>query len=181
MLGWDDPRPLSLVTTPDRARSLAGRPGLKTMGDALLNFPRRYVHAGSAGAMETMVVGDRYTCIGDVLAVRERDNTSMRGPRTLFTFTITDGSVRIEATLFGNPRMHRAVITPGARLMVSGTLGVFRDRWQLKNPSYLTVDPGTGEFGAFGPLKTLVDIAGSREEAARILGTPWLPTYPRRP
>ncbi|MDK8510280.1 ATP-dependent DNA helicase RecG [Corynebacterium bovis] len=180
MLGWDDPRPLSLVTTPDRARSLAGRPGLKTMGDALLNFPRRYVHAGSAGAMESMVVGDRYTCIGDVLTVRERDNTSMRGPRTLFTFTITDGSVRIEATLFGNPRMHRAVITPGARLMVSGTLGVFRDRWQLKNPSYLTVDPGTGEFGAFGPLKTLVDIAGSREEAARILGTPWLPTYPRR-
>ncbi|MGO1950001.1 MAG: ATP-dependent DNA helicase RecG, partial [Mycobacteriaceae bacterium] len=64
---------------------------------------------------------------------------------------------------------------------------------QLKNPSYITLHPAPAKdgrelegeaydaaFGAFGPLKTIVDVAGGMRAAQQLLSVPWLPTYPRR-
>ncbi|WP_297005562.1 ATP-dependent DNA helicase RecG [uncultured Corynebacterium sp.] len=202
MLGWDDPRPLSLVITPDRARNLAGKPGLATMGQALMNFPVAYVHSSGTGAftehggtgVETPEEGDRFTCLAEVLTAQVQDNRGRRGPREILQFTFRVADTVFSSALFGNVRQHRSFITPGAKLMFSGTLGIWRDRWQLKNPSYITLHPAptsdghtrTEEeyeeaFGAFGPLATIVDVAGGMRAAQKVLSHPWLPTYRRRP
>lgn len=181
MLGWEDGRPLSLVITPDRARRLADKPGLRTLSDALLNYPSKYVRAGSAEALDILEVGEMYTCVAEILSVQERENRSGRGPRTIVSFIFTDGTVRMDSALFGNPRMHLATLTPGTIVLLYGKLGMYRNQWQLKNPSYVTIQEGPGAtFGAFGPLKTIVDVAESGEAAQELLQKPWLPSYPRR-
>lgn len=209
MLGWDDPRPLSLVIPPDRARSLAGKPGLATMGQALMNFPVAYVHSSGTGAFTEsgggagggaggdVVVpeeGDRFTCLGLVVDARVQDNRGRRGPREILSFRFRVGDTLISSALFGSVRMHLPFIEPGARLMLSGTLGLYRDQWQLKNPSYITLHPAPtadghrrsreeydAAFGAFGPLATIVEVAGGMRAAQQVLSHPWLPTYRRRP
>ena len=182
MLGWEDQRPIAQVITPDRARNLADKPKLRTFSDALLNYPTKYVRAGSTEALDLLEEGEMYTCVAEILNLSERENHSGRGPRTIVSFTFTDGAALMESALFGNPGLHKACLVPGTIVLLYGKLGKFRDNWQLKNPSYVTVQPVEGgKFGAFGPLKTIVDVAGSGEAAQELLNKPWLPSYPRRP
>ena len=166
MLGWQDTRPLTTATTPDRAKNLADKPGLKTLQDVLLTFPTRYARLGTSDQLGMLVPGEMYTCVAQILGVEQKENFSGRGPRTFIRFRFTDGSVQMESALFGNPKMHLGVIQPGAILLLHGKLDTFRNQWQLKNPSYVTIDPGpSARFGAYGSLKTIVTIAGSQEAA----------------
>ncbi|WP_041631140.1 ATP-dependent DNA helicase RecG [Corynebacterium terpenotabidum] len=199
MLGWDDPRPLSLVIPPDRARTLAGKPGLATMGQALMNFPVAYVHSSGTGAFTDLgghgpQEGDKFTCLAEIVHTQVQDNRGRRGPREILTFNFRVGDTVFSSALFGNVRAHQPFVAAGAKLMLSGTLGVYRDQWQLKNPSYITLHPAPtsdghrrseeeyeAAFGAFGPLATIVDVAGGMRAAQKVLSHPWLPTYRRRP
>lgn len=181
MLGWQDTRPLTTATTPDRAKNLADKPGLKTLQDVLLTFPTRYARLGTSDQLDMLVPGEMYTCVAQILGVEQKENFSGRGPRTFIRFRFTDGSVQMESALFGNPKMHLGVIQPGAILLLHGKLDTFRNQWQLKNPSYVTIDPGpSARFGAYGSLKTIVTIAGSQEAAEELLRMPYLPGYPRK-
>lgn len=202
MLGWEDSRPLSLVIPPERARSLAGKPGLSTMGQALMNFPVGYVRSSGTGAFaDTDGVheslpeeGDRFTCLAEVLSAHVQDNRGRRGPKEILSFTFRVSDTVFSSALFGNVRMHLPFVSPGAKLMLSGTIGIYRDQWQLKNPSYITLQPAPtadgqlrtpeedeAAFGAFGPLATIVEVAGGMRAAQKVLSYPWLPTYRRRP
>ncbi len=206
MLGWDDPRPLSLVIPPERARSLAGKPGLSTMGEALLNYPASYVHTSGTGTMtdagsglegdpddDGLVEGDHLTCLAEITGAQVQDNRGRRGPREILSFRFRVDGIDFSSALFGNVRSHQPFIARGAKVMLPGKLALYRDEWQLRNPSYITLHPApaadgtplTGAayeaaFGAFGPLKTIVDIAGGMRAAQQLLSVPWLPTYPRR-
>ncbi|WP_420099932.1 ATP-dependent DNA helicase RecG [Corynebacterium sp.] len=207
MLGWDDPRPLSLVISPERARRLAGKPGLATLGEALMNFPTGYVHTSGTGAMtgdgadgthgdvwtDALVEGELLTCLGEVTWAQLQDNRARKGPREILAFRFRVNGEDFSSALFGAARSHQPFITVGAKLMLSGKLGLFREEWQLRNPSYITLQPGPGPdgrpldgeayeaaFGAFGPLETIVEVAGGMRAAQQLLSVPWLPTYPRR-
>ncbi|MBC2681804.1 ATP-dependent DNA helicase RecG [Corynebacterium anserum] len=181
MLGWEDTRPLSLFITPDRARKLADKPKLGTISDAVLNFPTKYVRAGSAQALDILEEGEMYTCVAEILSVSERENRSGRGPRSIVTFRFTDGAATMESALFGNPKLHTAALTQGSIVLLYGKLSRYRNKWQLKNPSYVSVYPAEGaRFGAFGPLKTIVDVAGSQAQAQELLTRPWLASYGRK-
>ena len=167
------------------------------MADALLNYPASYVHTSGTGAMsdggDGLVEGDHLTCLAEITWAKVQDNRGRRGPREILNFRFRVNGVDFSSALFGNVRSHQPFITVGAKVMLAGKLGLFRDEWQLRNPSYITLhpppvvdgEPLTGEayeaaFGAFGPLKTIVDVAGGMRAAQRLLAVPWLPTYPRR-
>lgn len=182
MLGWHDKRPLSLVISPSRARRLADKSGLSTIEDALLNFPLRYVRAGSTDALVPMVEGQMYSCVAEILHIQEKTNFSGKGPSSFVSFHFSDGTAEMDSALFGYPAAHLAALTPGTIALLHGKLSRFRNTWQLRNPSYVTIRPGEkGSFGAFGLLKTIVDIAGSGSAAQKLVQRPWLPSYPRRP
>jgi len=138
--------------------------------------------------------GDKFTCLAEILSATVQDNRGRRGPREILSFTFRVGDTTFTSALFGNVRMHLPFVTPGAKLMLSGTLSLYRDQWQLKNPSYITLHPAPtsdghrmtdqeydAAFGAFGPLATIVDVAGGMKAAQRVLSHPWLTTYRRRP
>lgn len=207
MLGWDDPRPLSLVISPERAHKLAGKPGLETLGQALMNFPTGYVHTSGTGTMtgddtdpvhggvwtDALIEGELLTCLGEVTWAQLQDNRARKGPREILAFRFRVNGEDFSSALFGAARSHQPFITVGAKLMLSGKLKLFRDEWQLRNPSYITLHPGPGPdgqqlegeaydaaFGAFGPLETIVEVAGGMRAAQELLSVPWLPTYPRR-
>lgn len=181
MLGWLDARPLSLAITPDRARKLADKAKLKTLTDAVTFFPNRYVRASFPDAQDLMFEGEMFTCIARVNGVEERENHSGRGPRKYLRVQMTTGDTPLSFAMFGNVHLHKRCLKPGNVLMFYGKLGLFRNKWELKNVSYVSVFVHSeSEFGAFGPLKTVVDIAGSERKAMEILNRPWLPFYPRR-
>lgn len=181
MLGWLDARPLSLAITPDRARKLADKPKLKTLTDAVMFFPNRYVRASFPDAQDLMFEGEMFTCIARVEKVEELDNRSGRGPRKYLRVRIKTGQTVLTFAMFGNVYLHKKCLKPGNVLMFYGKLALFRNQWELKNVSYVSVFVrDESEFGAFGPLKTVVDIAGSDSKAMKILNRPWLPFYPRR-
>lgn len=182
MLGWNDKRPLGILISPDRARSLAQKPNLKTVSDLLMNYPRTYARMGNPSALEPMEPGEMYTCIATITGTRIKENMSHRGPREFLTFTFTDGNVTMTSALFGNVKYHVGNLVPGSVVLLYGKLDVFNDRWQLKNPSYVSMYPAEGaRFGAYGPLRTIVDIAGNEIQAELMLRRPWLPMYGRRP
>lgn len=135
------------------------------------------------------VIGETYTCLAEIIRVTVRKNTSSRGPREILNVTFTDGRTTMTTALFGQRKLHEAVLKPGALMLLTGKLDMFNGQWQIKNPSYLTVREGiylekgkwlTSRWGAFGPLNTIVKVTGSQEEAQRLLNRPWLPIYPRR-
>ena len=128
--------------------------------------------------MDTLALGEMYSCVGEILSTELRDNNSMRGPRRYLRVVFSDSAVQWETTFWGNVHEHNKVLTRGARVLIMGKVDQFRDQLQLKNPSYITVQ--AEHFGAFGPLATIVDIAGSQEQAQRLLSMPWLPGYKRR-
>lgn len=182
MLGWQDSRPLSVAISNDRAKRLADKPGIKTIADAVLNFPVTYARLGSPQGLDELRVGEKYTCAGEILSVGEKDNHSGRGPRKFLTFTFTDGVRSFRSALFGNVAYHRKRIKRGSMMLLHGKLSEFNGQWELKNPSYVSILPALdAEFGMFGPLKTIVDVMGSETAAQELLAKPWMAGYKRRP
>ena len=59
MLGWQDSRPLSVAISNDRAKRLADKPGIKTIADAVLNFPVTYARLGSPQGLDELRVGEK--------------------------------------------------------------------------------------------------------------------------
>lgn len=184
MLGWSDPRPLTEIIAPERARKLAGKPKLRTVADVLLNFPKTYLRAGSSQALEfydDYTEGEMYTCLARIVSVEQRENYSNRGPQSYVRFVFDDGRARLESALFGAVRQHLRHLVVGADVLLYGKLSLYGERWQLKSPSYVVVNPGDeGAFGAFGALATIVDVAGSEDAAQALLSRPWIASYPRR-
>src|SRR5699024_6014469 len=113
MLGWQDTRPLTTATTPDRAKNLADKPGLKTLQDVLLTFPPRYARLGPSDQLGMLVPGELYACLAHILAVEHQENFSGRGPLTFIRFRFPDRGVQMESPLFGSPKMHLGVIQAG--------------------------------------------------------------------
>lgn len=182
MLGWQDSRPLSVAISNDRAKRLADKPGIKTIADAVLNFPVTYARLGSPQGLDELRVGEKYTCAGEILSAGEKDNHSGRGPRKFLTFTFTDGVRSFRSALFGNVAYHRKRIKRGSMMLLHGKLSEFNGQWELKNPSYVSILPALdAEFGMFGPLKTIVDVMGSETAAQELLAKPWMAGYKRRP
>ncbi|MGJ4086233.1 ATP-dependent DNA helicase RecG [Corynebacterium macclintockiae] len=182
MLGWQDPRPLSVAISNDRAKRLADKPGIKTIADAVLNFPTTYARLGSPQSLDELRVGGKYTCAGEILHATERENLSGRGPRKFLSFTFTDGVRNFRSALFGNVAYHRQRIKKGSMMLLHGKLSEFNGQWELKNPSYVSILPALdAEFGMFGPLKTIVDVMGSETAAQELLAKPWMAGYKRRP
>ena len=145
MLGWDDPRPLSLVISPARARKLAGKPGLATLGQALMNFPTGYVHTSGTGAMngddteivhgevwtDALIEGELLTCLGEVTWAQLQDNRARKGPREILAFRFRVNGEDFSSALFGAARSHQPFIT----VCLLYTSPSPRDRTRSRMPS----------------------------------------------
>lgn len=132
--------------------------GMKTVGELLEHYPRRYARRGELTPIATLPLGEPVTIVAEVVTATERRMQNRRG--SLLEVTISDGDGRMSLTFFNQPWRLKE-LTPGRRGIFSGKVGEYRRQTQLTNPDYELFD----------------DIAEARAEAEVTAKRP-IPIYP---
>jgi ATP-dependent DNA helicase RecG len=123
---------------------------LRTVGDLLRHYPRRYYTRGELTALDSLREGDHVTVLAMVdlvashgkvgLSAEQRAKTGMRPGRTPVTqrleVIVTDGTGKLELVFFGNTHLHARALRQGAIGLFAGTVSSFRGRRQLVHPEY---------------------------------------------
>ncbi|CAN3702194.1 ATP-dependent DNA helicase RecG [Microbacterium sp. MM2322] len=132
--------------------------GMKTVGELLEHYPRRYARRGELTPIATLPLGEPVTIVAEVVSASERRMQNRRG--SLLEVVISDGDGRMSLTFFNQPWRLKE-LTPGRRGIFSGKVGEYRRQTQLTNPDYELFD----------------DIAEARAEAEDTAKRP-IPIYP---
>ncbi len=124
--------------------------GLRTAGDLLRHYPRRYYTRGELTPLDSLHEGDHVTVLAMV------DLVSRFGPPTDHRYgtqprkwgherlevIVTDGPGKLQLVFFGNPARHAHQLRQGSIGLFAGTVSSFRGRRQLVHPEY-EILPGT--------------------------------------
>ncbi|MDR6691123.1 ATP-dependent DNA helicase RecG [Microbacterium sp. 1154] len=131
---------------------------VKTVGELLEHYPRRYARRGELTLIDSLPLGEPVTIVAEVVSANERRMQNRRG--SLLEVVISDGDGRMSLTFFNQPWRLKD-LTPGRRGIFSGKVGEYRRQTQLTNPDYELFD----------------DIAEARAEAEVTAKRP-IPIYP---
>jgi ATP-dependent DNA helicase RecG len=140
--------PLRLVVGAKAAKRLDSALGLRTVGDLLQHYPRRYDKRGELTQIASLRDGEHVTVQAEIAAVSVR---RMRNrPGTILEATVTDGHARLALTFFGKGRQdwREQVLKPGLRGLFSGQVSTFRGKRQLSHPEYELLGMGDGTVRA---------------------------------
>ena len=135
--------------------------GMRTVGELLAHYPRRYARRGELTALTELRLDEPVTIVAEVQQVSERRMQNRRG--SILEATISDGYGILTLTFF-NQSFRKQELRPGVRGIFSGKIGVYRGHRQLTHPDYELFDPEVA--AAMGP-----------DEARRWAETP-VPLYP---
>lgn len=115
------------------AKSLAKNLGLRTVGDLLQHYPRRYSSRGELTPISGIPIGESVTIIADVVDVYERRMKGKAG--SILEVKITDGHGFVTATFF-NQAWRAQKLKTGARGLWAGKIGSYNGKLQLSHPDY---------------------------------------------
>ena len=163
-----DPLPLGGKKTSEAFEKVFG---IRTVGDLLRHYPRRYYTRGELTPLAELREGDHVTVLARVetatLAQYSRSRFPNGGRKTTdrAEVTVTDGTATLTLTFFGGAGHHVRVLQRGKIGLFAGTVSTFRGRRQLVHPEYelLPVDAVDAETTA---------------EAAAEYATELIPVYP---
>ncbi len=111
--------------------------GLRTVGDLLAHYPRRYARRGELTALSELRLDEPVTIVAEVRSVSERRMQNRRG--SILEATISDGKGILTLTFFNQP-FRKAELVPGVRGIFSGKIGAYRGTRQLTHPDYELFD-----------------------------------------
>jgi ATP-dependent DNA helicase RecG len=140
--------PLRLVVGDKAAKRLDEAFGLRTVGDLLSHYPRRYDPRGELTSLTELRDGEHVTVQAEVAAVSSRKMHNR--PGSIFEAVVTDGHGRLTLTFFGRGRQDWRLndLQPGARGLFSGQVSTFRGKRQLAHPDYELLGGGPAEARA---------------------------------
>jgi len=129
------------------AKALEKGLGLRTCGDLLRHYPRRYVERGVLTPLGDLREDEYVTVQAEVVSVRTRTihtraQTGNR-QRTLTEVVVTDGSGRLRLSFF-NQSWRGKQLAAGQRGLFAGKVGSFRGDRQLVNPQTQLLDEESG-------------------------------------
>jgi ATP-dependent DNA helicase RecG len=138
--------PLRLVVGDKAAKRLDEAFGIRTVGDLLAHYPRRYARHGELTNLTGLRDGDYVTVVAEVASVSSRPMRNRRG--SIFEAIVTDGHGRLTLTFFGRSSQtwRESQLQPGMRGLFSGQVSSFRGKRQLAHPDYELL--GAGASGA---------------------------------
>ena len=154
-----------------RQEGITERLGLRTVGDLLRHFPRRYLETGSLSALDELQEGQLLSVVGEIASSASRSYKDRRTGRPAYRQEVvlrTEGP-SLQMTFFAQQahvgRFNEQRLSKGRRGIFMGKVGTFRGQWQLTNPQMVL-------FGADGEA--------SEDLAALSLETigPFYPLYP---
>ncbi|WOF21619.1 ATP-dependent DNA helicase RecG [Microbacterium betulae] len=111
--------------------------GMRTVGDALSHYPRRYVSRGELTPILGLPLGETVTIVAEVRRVQSRPMRS-RGGRIL-EVVIGDGRGEMTLTFF-NQEWRQGELRQGRRGVFSGKVGEYRGERQFSHPNYELFD-----------------------------------------
>ncbi len=135
--------PLRPVVGEKAAKRLAGLgPGLRTVGDLLSYYPRRYETRGELTDLAGLRDGEHVTVQAMIASVSTRPMRNRRG--SIFEAVVTDGRGQLTLTFFGKGRQdwRERQLTPGLHGLFSGQVSTFRGKRQLSHPEYELIGGG---------------------------------------
>nr|WP_255513640.1 ATP-dependent DNA helicase RecG [Homoserinibacter sp. GY 40078] len=112
--------------------------GMRTVGELLAHYPRRYARRGELTALSELRIDEPVTIVAEVRSVSERRMHNRRG--SILEATISDGHGILTLTFFNQP-FRKAELRPGVRGIFSGRIGAYRGTRQLAHPDYELFDP----------------------------------------
>jgi ATP-dependent DNA helicase RecG len=138
--------PLYVVLEGKRTKLLLSGLELRTVGDLLRHYPRRYERRGELTDIASLHDGDHVTVQAEIAKVTSRPMRNRRG--TILEATVTDGRGNLILTFFAKGRQdwREQQLKPGLRGLFSGQVSTFRGKRQLAHPDYELL--GTGDATA---------------------------------
>ena len=110
--------------------------GLRTAGDLLRHYPRRYYTRGELTDLSSLREGDHVTVLARVVTVAEIPLPPVpgKGRRSRLEVVVTDDRAKLILTFFSGIGRYRRVLRPDVVGMFAGTVSSFRGRRQLVHP-----------------------------------------------
>lgn len=147
-----------MVTEDTRLKSVVSKAGeklekargLRTVGDLLRYWPRRYTSFDAN--LGELHEGQYAVVVADVKQavtkeIRRKNLPAHKAKSTMLTVTITDGSRDMEVTFFKHWG-HIDRLVPGARGIFAGQVGKYGSKWQLTHPDYQILPPDSDGLDA---------------------------------
>ena len=119
--------------------------GLRTVGDLLRHYPRRYYTRGELTPLDSLSEGDHVTVlarvamtsvIGANIPGQRPKAPPGRGPKQRLEVIVTDGTGKLQLTFFAGVGFHAKQLQQGTLALFAGTVSSFRGRRQLVHPEY---------------------------------------------
>ena len=147
----------------ERTAAPLAKLGLRTTGDLLRHYPRRYAEPGTFTNLTDLAVGEHVTVQAEVRQVTVREMRSRGG--AMLQAVVTDGVRTLQLTFFakrrGVLRVHEQRLVPGRTGLFTGVVSDYRGQRQLTHPDY-----------------QLIGVDADDEAAALVEASRPIPLYP---
>jgi ATP-dependent DNA helicase RecG len=130
---------LSSVVGDRTAKVLDDSFAIKTVGDLMRHYPRRYLVRGELSDISELVEGDEVTILAQVLSSTNRPLRGRKG--SIFEVVVTDGTEKLSLTFF-NQAWREKELKVGRQGLFAGKVGVFNNKKQLSHPDYEMIPDG---------------------------------------
>jgi ATP-dependent DNA helicase RecG len=130
---------LSNVVGDRTAKVLAEAFGIKSVGDLMRHYPRRYMVRGELSDIAELHEGDEVTILAEVHSCTTRPIRGRKG--SILEVIVTDGREKLALTFF-NQAWRQKELKVGSQGLFAGKVGIFNKRKQLAHPDYQMIPDG---------------------------------------
>jgi ATP-dependent DNA helicase RecG len=132
------PRMEEPLRTGAKTAKVLAKLGLRTTGDLLRHYPRRYIRWGEVAEIGELVEGEHVTVQAEVVQSSVRTLRTRGG--SMLEVVLRNRGHELLLTWFGGGRgalrVHEAALRPGVTGVFSGQVKAYRGRHQLLHPDY---------------------------------------------
>lgn len=150
--------PLTKLVGDRTAKVLADSLKLRTVGDLLHHYPRRYVERGQLTSLDELEVDEHVTVLARIEKVTLIPFRGRKGDR--LEVVVTDGRSRLSLVFF-NQGWRQKELKAGAQGLFAGKVGVFNRSRQLVSPDYQLLDEEAGSDAAKQFAGRLIPVYGA--------------------
>jgi len=131
---------VSAVVGDRTAKVLETTFGIRTIGDLMRHYPRRYMVRGELSDISALQEGDETTILAQVYSTSTRPMRGRKG--SMLEVVVTDGTDKLSLTFF-NQAWREKDLKVGRQGLFAGKVGVFNNKKQLAHPDYEMIPDGS--------------------------------------